>query len=51
MLLEDAEEKVTSTEKDLATGQDIVKVRKREFQLLYVRGDVVILVSPPLRPT
>jgi len=49
MLLEDVEEKTTYKEKDLATGQEIIKTKKREISLLYLRGDVVILVSPPLR--
>ena len=50
MLLEDAEERLTYTEKDKATNQDVVKVKKRDYPLLFVRGDLVILVSPPLRP-
>ena len=50
VLLEDTEEKITYIEKDPATGQDVIKIKKREFPLIFVRGDMIILVSPLLRP-
>jgi len=49
MVLEDVEETVTTTEVDPETDEEMVKRRQRQVQMLFVRGDVVILVSPPLR--
>ncbi|VVA33363.1 PREDICTED: U6 snRNA-associated [Prunus dulcis] len=47
MILGDVEEVVTSVEIDDETYEEITK--KRTVPFLFVRGDGVILVSPPLR--
>jgi len=49
MVLGQVEETATSVEVDEETYEEIVKTQKRSIELLFVRGDVVILVSPPLR--
>jgi U6 snRNA-associated Sm-like protein LSm3 len=49
MILSDVEETVTSHELDQETYEEIVKQAKRQVEMLFVRGDVVILVAPPLR--
>jgi U6 snRNA-associated Sm-like protein LSm3 len=49
MVLEDVEETVTTTDIDEETEEELVQSRKRSIEMLFVRGDVVILVSPPLR--
>ncbi|KAL0048897.1 hypothetical protein WJX82_001849 [Trebouxia sp. C0006] len=49
MILGDVEETITSIEIDDETYEEIVKTNKRMVPYLFVRGDGVILVSPPLR--
>uniref|UniRef100_A0ACD5T974 Uncharacterized protein n=1 Tax=Avena sativa TaxID=4498 RepID=A0ACD5T974_AVESA len=49
MILGDVEEIVTSVEIDDETYEEIVRTTKRSIPYLFVRGDGVILVSPPLR--
>ena len=49
MVLGDVEEVVTSTEVDEETYEEIIKTSKRQIDMLFVRGDGVILISPPLR--
>ncbi|KAJ1429840.1 U6 snRNA-associated Sm-like protein LSm3 [Ochromonadaceae sp. CCMP2298] len=49
MVLGDVEESVTTREIDEETEEEIVKTSKRSVEMLFVRGDIVILVSPPLR--
>lgn len=49
MVLGDVEETVTSTEVDPETDEEIVKKRIRKVGMLFVRGDIIVLVSPPLR--
>ncbi|OQR97738.1 U6 snRNA-associated Sm-like protein LSm3 [Achlya hypogyna] len=49
MILSDVEETVTSHEIDQETYEEIVKQAKRQVEMLFVRGDVVVLVAPPLR--
>jgi U6 snRNA-associated Sm-like protein LSm3 len=49
MILGDVEETVTSTEVDEETDEEIVKKQTRRVGMLFVRGDIVVLVSPPLR--
>ena len=49
IVLGDVEESVTSTEIDEETDEEMVRVAKRNMDMLFVRGDVIILVSPPLR--
>eukprot|EP00520_Triparma_pacifica_P005723 CAMPEP_0118652960 /NCGR_PEP_ID=MMETSP0785-20121206/11588_1 /TAXON_ID=91992 /ORGANISM="Bolidomonas pacifica, Strain CCMP 1866" /LENGTH=92 /DNA_ID=CAMNT_0006545495 /DNA_START=91 /DNA_END=369 /DNA_ORIENTATION=+ len=51
MVLGNVEETVTVTEVDEETDEEIVKKSKREVDMLFVRGDVVVLVSPPLKTT
>jgi len=49
MVLGDVEETVTSYEIDEETDEEIVKKATRQVGMLFVRGDIVVLVSPPLR--
>lgn len=49
MVLGDVEESVTIVETDEDTFEQIIKTRKRTIPMLFVRGDGVILISPPLR--
>ncbi|RLN57322.1 hypothetical protein BBJ28_00008760 [Nothophytophthora sp. Chile5] len=49
MVLSDVEETITAQELDQETYEEIVKQSKRNIEMLFVRGDVVVLVAPPLR--
>jgi U6 snRNA-associated Sm-like protein LSm3 len=49
MVLGDVEETTTTVEVDDETYEEIYKTSKRNIPMLFVRGDGVILVSPPLR--
>ena len=49
MVLGDVEETVTTLEIDEETYEEIYKQNKRNIAMLFVRGDGVILVSPPMR--
>eukprot|EP00297_Palpitomonas_bilix_P000571 CAMPEP_0113894258 /NCGR_PEP_ID=MMETSP0780_2-20120614/16600_1 /TAXON_ID=652834 /ORGANISM="Palpitomonas bilix" /LENGTH=93 /DNA_ID=CAMNT_0000884743 /DNA_START=76 /DNA_END=357 /DNA_ORIENTATION=- /assembly_acc=CAM_ASM_000599 len=49
LILSEVEEILTITEIDEETSEEIQKVEKRRMDLLFVRGDGVILISPPLR--
>eukprot|EP00938_MAST-03A_sp_MAST-3A-sp1_P002745 g2745.t1 len=49
MVLGNVEETVTTVEVDEETLEEIVRTGKRNVPMLFVRGDGVILVSPPLR--
>lgn len=49
MILGDVEETVTSSEVDQETYEEIIKTSRRNIPMLFVRGDCVILISPPLR--
>ncbi|KAL3323992.1 hypothetical protein AABB24_038260 [Solanum stoloniferum] len=51
MILGDVEEIVTTVEIDDETYEEIVRATRRTIPFLFVRGDGVILVSPPLRTT
>jgi len=51
MILGDVEETVTTVETDEETDEEIVKKATRKVGMLFVRGDIVVLVSPPLRTT
>ena len=51
MVLGDVEETVTTTEVDEETDEEIVKKATRQVGMLFVRGDTVVLLSPPLRTT
>ncbi|XP_006300355.2 sm-like protein LSM3B [Capsella rubella] len=49
MILGDVEETITTIEIDDETYEEIVRTTKRKIEFLFVRGDGVILVAPPLR--
>ena len=49
MILGDVEETVTTAEIDEETYEEVFKSTKRNIPMLFVRGDGVILVSPPMR--
>lgn len=49
MILGDVEETVTTVEIDEETYEEMYKSSRRKIQMLFVRGDGVILVSPPMR--
>ncbi|KAF5333407.1 hypothetical protein D9611_002637 [Ephemerocybe angulata] len=50
LILSDAEETIMIVDTESApNGQSVVNVAKRKMDMLFVRGDGVILVSPPAR--
>lgn len=49
MVLGEVEETVTTHEVDEETEEEIVRKATRSVKMLFVRGDIVVLVSPPLR--
>lgn len=49
LVLGEVEEVVTSVEVDEETFEEIIKTSKRQIEMLFVRGDGIILISPPLR--
>eukprot|EP00697_Spironema_sp_BW2_P014521 gnl/Spiro4/4968_TR2479_c0_g1_i1.p2 gnl/Spiro4/4968_TR2479_c0_g1~~gnl/Spiro4/4968_TR2479_c0_g1_i1.p2 ORF type:complete len:103 (-),score=46.81 gnl/Spiro4/4968_TR2479_c0_g1_i1:74-382(-) len=49
MILGEVEEIITTTEIDEATAEEVVQTARRRVDMLFVRGDGVILVAPPLR--
>lgn len=49
MILGDVEETITASEVDEETFEEIVRTSKRQIPMLFVRGDCVVLISPPLR--
>lgn len=49
MVLGEVEETHTVAEVDAVTGEAISRASVRAMDMLFVRGDMVILVSPPLR--
>ena len=49
MILGDVEESVTVRDADSETDEEIIRTSKRSIEMLFVRGDLIILVSPPLR--
>jgi len=51
IILGDAEETLTTAVVDEDTNEELVTVTKRSIPLLFVRGDAVILIAPPLRTT
>eukprot|EP00304_Pavlova_gyrans_P012170 CAMPEP_0206053480 /NCGR_PEP_ID=MMETSP1466-20131121/35908_1 /ASSEMBLY_ACC=CAM_ASM_001126 /TAXON_ID=44452 /ORGANISM="Pavlova gyrans, Strain CCMP608" /LENGTH=254 /DNA_ID=CAMNT_0053428653 /DNA_START=44 /DNA_END=806 /DNA_ORIENTATION=- len=48
MVIGDVEETITTRDIDTETYEEIIKTSKRQIEMLFVRGDGVILVSPPL---
>ncbi|TNY23412.1 hypothetical protein DMC30DRAFT_414278 [Rhodotorula diobovata] len=49
MVLSDVEETIYLVDSDEQTGQDVVRTVKRNSDMLFVRGDGVVLVAPPVR--
>jgi len=49
MVLGAVEETVKVAEVDAETEEEILKETRRNIELLFVRGDGVILIAPPLR--
>lgn len=49
MVLGEVEETVYTREIDEETDEEINTSTKRNIEMLFVRGDIVILVSPPVR--
>lgn len=49
MVLSDVDETTTSTVIDEETEEEIVKETKRHFPMLFIRGDGVIIIAPPMR--
>ena len=49
MVLGDVEEKATVVEVDDETYEGITKTYTRKMPMLFVRGDGIILVAPPMR--
>ncbi|KAI8336939.1 hypothetical protein BC941DRAFT_461273 [Chlamydoabsidia padenii] len=49
MVLGNVEETITIVDVNEDTYQEIIRTVKRTFDMLFVRGDGVILVSPPSR--
>mmetsp|Transcript_1033 Transcript_1033/g.1287 ORF Transcript_1033/g.1287 Transcript_1033/m.1287 type:complete len:94 (+) Transcript_1033:42-323(+) len=51
ILLSDVEETITMTSRDEETDEEFTTTKKRNVPILFVRGDCLILVAPPLRTT
>ena len=49
MVLGDVEEVHSLTDVDPDTGEAIVTAQTRTIGMLFIRGDTILLVSPPLR--
>eukprot|EP00794_Sanderia_malayensis_P006357 gene6357-7085_t len=49
MILGDVEECITTVEIDEETSEEIFRKSKRNLPMLFIRGDGVILISPPLK--
>lgn len=49
LVLSEVEETLKTTEVDPDTEEEIIHTSTRRIPMLFVRGDGVILVSPPLR--
>ncbi len=49
--MSEVEETVTTVEIDDETFEELYKQTKRQIQMLFVRGDGIILVAPPMRAT
>jgi len=49
MVLGDVEESITVVDIDEDTEMETVRIVKKRSEMLFVRGDSVILVSPPTR--
>ncbi|KAI9271434.1 hypothetical protein BY458DRAFT_509447 [Sporodiniella umbellata] len=49
MVLGEVEETITMVDIVEETSEEVIRTVKRAFEMLFVRGDGVILVSPPSR--
>ncbi|KAI8823769.1 Lsm3 protein-like protein [Fimicolochytrium jonesii] len=49
MVMGDVEESITVVDVNEVTFDEAVRIVKRSHEMLFVRGDSVILVSPPTR--
>ncbi|KAI8848976.1 hypothetical protein BC829DRAFT_362189 [Chytridium lagenaria] len=49
LVLSDVEEIITLVEINEQTFEELLRTVKRQYEMLFVRGDGVILVSPPSR--
>eukprot|EP01147_Barroeca_monosierra_P003207 gene3207-8229_t len=49
MVLSDVIETTRTTDIDEETCEEIIKTTERRMPMLYIRGDGVILVAPPMR--
>ena len=49
LVLGDVEETITTVVIDDATEEEVAQTSARKVDMLFVRGDVIILISPPLR--
>ena len=49
MILSDVNETISTVQIDEETTEAITQINKRTSELLFVRGDAVILVSPPVK--
>ncbi|GAA5812018.1 Sm-like protein lsm3b [Mucor flavus] len=49
MVMGEVEETITIVDVNEETLEEIIRTVKRSFEMLFVRGDGVILVSPPSR--
>ncbi|KAJ3382863.1 Sm-like protein lsm3b [Lobulomyces angularis] len=49
LVLSDAEEIITQVEVNPETYEEMIRTVKKNYEMLFVRGDGVILVSPPTR--
>mmetsp|Transcript_7099 Transcript_7099/g.10850 ORF Transcript_7099/g.10850 Transcript_7099/m.10850 type:complete len:90 (-) Transcript_7099:90-359(-) len=49
LVLGDVEETLTNTQMDEETGEELIKKSTRTIGMLFVRGDIIVLISPPLR--
>jgi U6 snRNA-associated Sm-like protein LSm3 len=49
LVLGDVQERRQVVQRDQGTGQEQTVTAEREIDMLFVRGDTVILVSPPTR--
>lgn len=49
LVLSEVEEEQRVLERDADTGEAVARTLRRTLEMIFVRGDMVILVSPPLR--
>ena len=51
LVLGEVEESITTVVIDPVTEEEVAQTTARKVDMLFVRGDVIILMSPPLRTT